>query len=791
MSDFLEFGKTEREARDVLPYIRHVADDVISLAGGGLMMMFAVEGLSFQSADTRDLNGLQNRLNTLWRNIADPALSVYVMTLRRRSQEYPDGVFGNGFAAALDAKYRQRLSGETLYRNDLFVALVRAAGSDTAKKAGTFVDQLKSLVTKQAPKPETVDGAALKNLRNAALNVAASLAPLGARKLGLEERGELLFSEMSLVLHRLLGGRMPRVPLTMGTVRSAVLMDRPVVGKETVEIRYPGATGYVGMLALKEYPARTYPGLLNELLALDMELSVVQSFRFLDKASSRELLGRQQNRMANSSDKAFSQVAELDHALDDLESNRWVLGDHHASVAVFADGLAKLDDSIARARNAMASGGAVVVREDLGLEATWWAQMPGNLGYRCRSASITSANFSDLAPLHSYPLGQATGNAWGDAVALLKTDAGSPYYFNFHAQDVGNTLMIGPSGSGKTVALNFLLAQLLKHKPRLVCFDKDRGAELFIRACGGTYLALKTGLPTGFAPLKAIAYDERGQAFLCQLMASLAGRELTVEERENLAGAVATLGESPLEMRTMGTLRVYLGNNSDDTDTLSRRLKRWEAGEPLGWVFDNVVDEVPVGVEFSGYDMTDFLDHPEIRSPLMMYLFRRIEDMIDGRRIAIVIDEFWKALEDEQFKVLILDKLKTIRKQNGLLIFATQSPADALRSSIAHAIIEQCPTRIFFPNGRADARDYVDGMKLTAREFDLIATQLTPESRMFLVKQNGSSVVAGLDLHGFDEELAVLSGRTANIELLESIRAEVGDDPAKWLDVFHQRRRAA
>jgi type IV secretion system protein VirB4 len=126
-----------------------------------------------------------------------------------------------------------------------------------------------------------------------------------------------------------------------------------------------------------------------------------------------------------------------------------------------------------------------------------------------------------------------------------------------------------------------------------------------------------------------------------------------------------------------------------------------------------------------------------------------------------------------------------------MLIFATQSPADALRSSIAHAIIEQCPTRIFFPNGRADANDYMGGMKLTAREFDLIATQLTPESRMFLVKQGSASVVAGLDLHGFDEELAVLSGRTANIELLETIRAEVGDDPAQWLDVFHQRRKAA
>ena len=786
MSDLVQLGKTEREARDVLPYIWHVADDVIGLVDGGLLMIFAVDGLAFQSACRRDLNVLQNRLNTLWRNISDPALSVHIMTLRQRSNEYPAGKFTNAFPAALDAKYRQRLSGETLYRNDLFVALIWTPGRAVARKAGGWLGRVlgKSVINRAE-----VDVMALKKLRDVALNVSASLAPLGARALGIEERGELLFSEMSSVLHRLIGGRLPRVPLTMGTVRSAVLMDRIVVGKETVEIRYPGETGYAGMLALKEYPARTYPGMLNELLALDMELTVVHSFRCLDKASSRDLLSRQQNRMMNAEDKAFSQTVELGHALDDLESNRWVLGDHHASVTVFADGLAKLDDNLARARNAMASGGAVVVREDLGLEAAWWAQMPGNLGYRCRSAAITSANFADLAPLHGYPLGQATGNVWGEAVTLLKTDAGSPYYFNFHAQDVGNTLIVGPSGSGKTVALNFLLAQLLKHKPRLVCFDKDRGAELFIRACGGTYLALKTGVPTGFAPLKAITYDELGQAFLCRLVGSLAGRGLTVEEREALARSIAALADSPVEMRTIGTLRVYLRN--DDSDGLSARLKRWEAGEPLGWVFDNAFDEMPVGVEFSGYDMTDFLDHPEVRSPLMMYLFKRIEGEIDGRRMAIVIDEFWKALEDEQFKALILDKLKTIRKQNGMMIFATQSPADALRSSIAHAIIEQCPTMILFPNGRAARKDYIDGMKLTAQEFDLISTQLTPESRMFLVKQNASSVVAGLDLHGFEDELAVLSGRTANIELLETIRAEVGDDPRAWLPVFHQRRKAA
>ncbi len=96
---------------------------------------------------------------------------------------------------------------------------------------------------------------------------------------------------------------------------------------------------------------------------------------------------------------------------------------------------------------------------------------------------------------------------WGPAVALMKTSAGSPFYFNFHFSDLGNTFVCGPSGSGKTVIVNFLLAQLQKHDSNMVFFDRDRGAELFVRAGGGTYMPLKNGRQTGIAPLKGLDYN--------------------------------------------------------------------------------------------------------------------------------------------------------------------------------------------------------------------------------------------------------------------------------------------
>ncbi|HEX7944584.1 MAG TPA: transporter, partial [Phenylobacterium sp.] len=161
----------------------------------------------------------------------------------------------------------------------------------------------------------------------------------------------------------------------------------------------------------------------------------------------------------------------------------------------------------------------------------------------------------------------------------------------------------------------------------------------------------------------------------------------------------------------------------------------------------------------------------------------------DGHRLVIDVDEFWKALGDEDFRGLAQDGLKTFRKQNAFLVLGTQPPADVLRSPIAHTIVEQCATKIFLPNPHGAARDYVEGFGLSEREFALVREELDPAQHRFLVKQGLNSVVAELDLTGLDDALAVLSGRTETVALLDRIRAEHGDDPNQWKTPFHLARR--
>ena len=224
---------------------------------------------------------------------------------------------------------------------------------------------------------------------------------------------------------------------------------------------------------------------------------------------------------------------------------------------------------------------------------------------------------------------------------------------------------------------------------------------------------------------------------------------------------------------------------------MGARLERWQRGGPLGWVLDNDEDALSLEARFAGFDITQVLDHDEVRTPAMLYLFHRIAERIDGRRLVLDIDEFWKVLGDPAFTDLAQDGLKTWRKQNAFMVFGTQSPADVLRSPIAHAILEQCATQIFLPNAHGQARDYVDGFGLTQEEFRLVREELTPESHRFLVKQGHDSVVVELDLGGMDDALAILSGRASTVALLDRIRAEVGDDYAHWRAPFHAQRRTS
>jgi type IV secretion system protein VirB4 len=645
--------------------------------------------------------------------------------------------------------------------------------------------------------------------------VAASLARYEPELLGTYRSGQLRCSSLLEYLAALINGEWQRVPLPGGPLNQALATTRLFFGTEAIEYRSPTASRAGAFLGIKEYPTPSVVGMFNRLLSAPFAFVLTQSFAFLTKAAGQSLLQRQFNRMANAGDFAVSQASELKDALDALTSNEFTMGDHHFSLQILADiaetspgapsavRLKALNDHIALARSYLADTGMMVAREDLAMEAAFWAQLPGNFPVRPRKAPITSRNFAAMAPFHNYPTGRASGNHWGDALSVFVTSARSPYYFSLHAsdptdpdggsrKDTGHTLICGPTGSGKTVFIGFLIALLDRQGATQVIFDKDRGLEILVRAMGGEYLPLRNGDPTGFNPLQlpvTAGNTEFLKAWLLCLSGGLAPSRGASQGREAADLEQALKGTLALEPQARRLSRLVEFLDPTDPDGLHARLARWcEACRgDYSWAFDCPRDTVVSrlsGRSIIGFDVTEFLDHPLTRAPITMYLFHLVRQLLDGRRLVCWMDEFWRLLADPAFEGFAKDGPKTWRKLNGVMCLATQSASDVLDSSISRTLVEQTPTKVFFPNGDANFEEYTQGFGLTEREFKLIKDQLEPGSRMFLVKQAHRSVVCQLDLKGFDAELAVISGRTGEVARMHRIISATGPEPAAWLPQF-------
>lgn len=800
----------EEPAADNIPYRNHVTETIIKTYNG-YVMVFKLSGVGFENADDDQLNNWHERLNVFYRNIAKPNISIWQTVVRHRENAYPDGNFKPGFAHDLNEKYRQRIAHETLMVNDIYLAIVYRPQPGTI---GTTAMRFLGRMNDDALRQEQED--ALDECTKLQQQVSASLARYDPEPLSLYTLGGQHYSSLLEYFGLLVNGEWQRVALPRSPLNEILTTSRLMFGSEAMEYRTPTHTRVAAFLGIKEYPTPSIVGMFNPLLAAPFSFVLTQSFTFINKATGQSLLSRQQARMQNVGDLSKSQADELEDAIDQLTSNQFVMGDHHFTLQVQgeafeaiqeADSLSRLrelNNNLALARTILADTGMTVAREDLANEAAFWAQLPGNFGFRPRLSPITSRNFAAMAPYHNYPVGRAKGNHWGDAMAVLISNAKSNYYFSLHAsdpkdptggskKDVGHTSIYGQVGSGKTVLIGFLVCMNLKLDVTQVVFDKDYGLEILVRALGGCYLTIQNKKKTGFNPLQ-LEPTPNNVEFMSQWLQRLtyrADKPFTERERKDLEQALQ--GTLALEQKYRRLSRLIEFMDVRDPEGMYARLSKWceSTGGEYAWVFDNERDSVTEIMDNNaliGFDATDFIDNKVTCTPITLYLFHLTQSLMDGRRMICWMDEFWKLLGDPAFQDFAKDGLKTARKKNGAFSFATQSVGDGLDSPIARDIVEQTATKIFFPNGEARPEEYIDSLGLSEREYLLIKQELEPGSRQFLVKQGNSSVVCELDLKGFDFELDVISGRSHNVKSVREIIGQVGDNPADWLPIFEKQR---
>lgn len=806
----------EVSTADFIPYTSHLTANVVRLASGAYIQTIKMQGAAHESADIQDINAWHDMLNGFMRNIASPNVALWSHVVRREYNEYPGGEFEPGFARDFDQKYRELIGQTRMLVNELYLTIVYQPAAN--KAARVFTNLIEALGPKNEAQLQAQLNDDLEACRDLASTALAALDRYEPDLLSVYEHRGNKFSEVLEFLAFLIDGEHRRFPLPRAEIRDVLATSRPFFGKGgLLSLKGPTKTQYGAILQIQEWPTPTCPGLLNDLLSMPFEFVLSQSFTFLSKAVAQGRMARQQARMVNAGDVAQSQVAEISDARDDLASNLFVMGAHSLSLTIRADDQKSLNEHIADAGASMSDAGMKWAREEIGIAGAFWSQLPGNFEYRVRVGDITSRNFAGFSSFHNYPTGRIRGNQWGDAVAMFKTTSGAPYYFNFHKgeegsdakraakldpnhKDLANTLVIGKTGTGKTVLEMFLLlmAQKFKRFPanhfavqKLSCvmFDKDLGGAVAVRALGGRYYPIKNGVPSGWNPFQ-LEPNPTNKTFLIRLVRQLAKHDdfkFTPRQDKEIAEAVEGVLAAPKHLRRLSALLEFL--DPTDANGVGARLAKWCGRGDLAWLFDNAEDTLDVdNTSIVGFDVTHFIDNDDTRGPTMMYLMHRIESLFDGRRVPIFMDEFSKLLSDEEFSDFGKNKLVTIRKQDGFLVMFLQDPAQALESDIAFALVNQTAVKIFLPNPTASRKSYVEGMGLTEREYEIVRS-LGEKSRKFLIKTGHNSVVAELNLKGFDDELAVLSGNTATSLLAEKLVAELGDDPAVWLPEFHRIRK--
>jgi type IV secretion system protein VirB4 len=786
---------------EFVPYSAHVSPHNLRTLAGDTLTTLKIAGVAHEAADDADIQSWHDALTGLIRNVASEDVAFWMHTVREARSDYPEGEFTDGFAARLNQRYQESLGGlEMMVNSHYLTVVIRGRGGSNVFTFGERKNReavLESIHENNERLDEITDA------------IMAGLSRYGVRRLEVYDHKGVMCSEPLELFAMLMNGEWQRVPVPKGAVRYGMVNSRVSFGVDQLEIRGPTQAHIGAMLGAAAYQVeRTEPGHLNMLLTVPFPFVLTQSFSVFGRQKASEALQKQQRLLINANDTSASQIGDISQALDDLASGRVVFGEHHLSMMVLAGTQKELSERIAISRAVLGESGFLVAREDECIEAAFFAQLPGNFRMRPRPAPISSSNIVGYTGFHNYPHGKLKGNQWGPALTLLKTTSGTPFYFNFHlppssrkgvtesdADDrvAGHTLLLGPTGAGKTVIQTFMLAQAEKYRPTVFTFDKDQGQAIFIKAMGGQYSTLKNGIPTGFNPC-AMADTPGNRAMVMQLVKRCIkgddeGFRFSPNREREVQDAVDGVYAMPFESRRFSSILEFF--DPTDPDGNAARFRKWCAGGSLGWLLDNPTDHINLttGRHF-GYDVTDFLENDETRTVTVMYLFHRMEQLIDGRRFILNMDEFWKMLMDEYFENKALDAVKTYRKRNALALFGTQSPSDVLRSRISKQLIEQCVTQLYLPNAKATLEDYVDGFKLSAREYEIVRKDMVEANlRGFLFKQGPNSTVCELNLRGFDDELAVLSGTAGTVDLADRAIARAGERPDDWLPLFQSMRR--
>jgi type IV secretion/conjugal transfer VirB4 family ATPase len=726
MLSLAEYRRRPAVLADWLPWAGLVAPGVVLNKDGSFQRTARFRGPDLDSATESELVATAARLNNALRRF-ESGWALFVEAERGAAAAYPRSSFPEALSWLVDEERRAAFEAagshfESAYRLTILwlpPAEAKARASrvmleTTAQRRVNWRENLAAFVG------ET------ERFRGLLEGVMTEIAWLDD-----SQTLTYLHSTVSTAVHTV---AVPETPFHL----DALLADQPLSGGLAPTL----GDQHLRCLSVRGFPTSTWPGLLDDLNRLGFAYRWMTRFLFLSKSDAekeltrlrrqwfakrkgivallRETIFQQESPLVDSD--AANKAADADAALQELGSDEVAFGYVTATVTVMDRDPTAAEQKLRAVERALQGRGLVAIAETLNSIDAWFSSLPGHVYANVRQPIVSTLNLAHLLPLSAVWAGpDRNAHLDGPPLVVTRTDGATPFRLVTHVGDVGHTLVVGPTGVGKSVLLATLVLQFRRYpNSRVFVFDKGHSARATILGLNGEHYDLGRDGSIAFQPLARI--DDAGMcAWAAEWIANLLvheGVEATPEVKGSVWSALASLASAPVEQRTLTGFAVLLQSNH-----LRQALQPYVLGGACGRLLDADHDrlgEAPV----QGFEMEELMHGRTAVLPVLSYLFRRLEQRFDGPPVLLVLDEAWVFLDDPAFAGRIREWLKTLRKKNVSVIFATQSLADVQRSTIAPAIIESCASRIFLPNPQAtepQLRTVYEGFGLNDRQITIIA----------------------------------------------------------------------
>jgi type IV secretion system protein TrbE len=708
MMNLSEYRRSATRLADYLPWAALVGEGVVLNKDGSFQRSAQFRGPDLDSAVAAELVAVAGRLNNAFRRLGS-GWAIFVEAQRHPAATYPASSFTDAASALVDAERKADFEeAGAHFISSYFLTFTWLPPAEDAARSQSWLYEGRD---GSGTDPQEL----LRGFIDRTDRVLALLDGFMPDCVWLDDAETLTYLHacVSTNRHQV---RVPETPVYL----DAHLADQPLTGG--LEPRL--GSSHLRVLTIIGFPTATTPGILDDLNRLAFPYRWSTRAILMDKTDAARVLTRIRRQwfakrksvaailkevMTNEASvlvdsDATNKAADADLALQELGADLAGQAYVTATVTVWDEDPRRAEEKLRLVEKVIQGRDFTVMAETVNAVEAWLGSLPGHVYANVRQPPISTLNLAHMIPLSALWAGPEQDDHFG-APPLLhgKTEGATPFRLSLHVGDVGHTLVVGPTGAGKSVLLALMALQFRRYPgAQVFAFDFGGSIRTATLAMGGDWHDLGGGLTDGgetsvfLQPLARI--DEApARAWAQDWIAAILSREgvpITPEAREHIWTALASLASAPVEERTITGLAVLLQSND-----LKQALRPYCLGGPYGRLLDAETEHL--GQAAVQAFETEGLIGTGAAPAVLSYLFHRIGDRLDGRPTLLIIDEGWLALDDQGFAGQLREWLKTLRKKNASVVFATQSLSDIEGSPIAPAIIESCPTRILLPNDRA------------------------------------------------------------------------------------------